>query len=61
MKQYEVEARLKFPSCYHSGYDFTIYAKNKADAIKKARNEAAREGHTKHDGPLNYKATEVAD
>lgn len=58
MKTYRVEATLKFPSCYHTGYEFTIYAKNKADAIKKARNDAAREGHTRQDGPLIYKAYE---
>jgi len=59
-KTYLVEARLKFPYCYHTGYDFTITAKTKADAIKSARKEAAYSGHTRQDGPLIYKATEVA-
>jgi hypothetical protein len=59
MKKYEVTARLKFPSCYHTGYDFEIYAKNKAEAIKSARKQAFNEGHTKQDGPLSYSAQEV--
>lgn len=58
-KTYQVEARLKFPSCFHNGYDFTISAKNKADAIKKARKEAFYSGHTRQDGPLTYTATET--
>jgi len=58
-KTFEVKARLKFPSCYHSGYDFTIHAKTKAEAIKKARKDAAYEGHTKQDGPLVYTAMEA--
>lgn len=60
-KTFEVAARLKFASCYHSGYDFTIHARTKADAIKQARKQAAYEGHTKHDGPLSYSATERAE
>ncbi len=58
-KTYLVEARLKFPSCYHSGYDFEIAAKTKADAIKVARKEVLYAGHTRHDGPLKYTATEI--
>jgi hypothetical protein len=61
MKTYEVTAALKFPSCYHSGYSFTIHAPNKAAAIKSARRDAAREGHTRQDGPLIYTATEIED
>lgn len=62
MKSYNVEAKLKFPSCYHTGYSFTIYAKNKADAIKKARREAFNEGHNnKHDGALIYSITETEE
>ena len=57
-KTYKIEARLKFPSCYNSGYDFVISAKTKADAIKSARKEAAYSGHTRHDGPLVYTALE---
>jgi hypothetical protein len=58
-KTYRVEARLKFPSCYHTGYDLTVAAKTKADAIKKARKDVANEGHTKQDGALTYKAYEA--
>ncbi len=58
-KRYEVEARLKFPACFHTGYDFSICAKTKADAIKSARKEAFAAGHTRHDGPLVYKAKEI--
>lgn len=57
-KSYRVEARLKFPSCYHTGYDFQIVARTKADAIKIARKEAVYQGHTRQDGPLTFKAYE---
>jgi hypothetical protein len=58
-KTYEVAARLVHPSCYHSGYDFTVSAKNKAEAIKRARQLAWGQGHTRQDGSLRYTATEV--
>lgn len=61
MKSYLVEARLKFPSCYHTGYDLTIYATTKAEAIKKARKEVFLEGHTRKDGALSFKAFENMD
>jgi hypothetical protein len=57
MKTYRVTAALKFPGCYHTGYEFTIHAKSKVDAIKQARKEARLEGHTRQDGPLVYTAT----
>ena len=59
LKTYRVEARLKFPSCYHSGYDFEVQAATKAEAIKRARREAAWSGHTKQDGALVYRAEEA--
>lgn len=59
MKKYTVEAKLKFPSCYHSGYEFEIYAKTKADAIKSARKRVWAEGHTKQDGALKFSAVET--
>lgn len=59
MKTYFVTARLKFPSCYNAGYDFEWYAATKAQAIKLSRKEALVMGHTKHDGPLVYTATEI--
>lgn len=58
MKRYTVAAKLKFPSCYHSGYEFEVYAKTKADAIKKARGMVWNEGHTKQDGALKFTAVE---
>jgi hypothetical protein len=58
VKTYLVEGRLKHPSCYHTGYDFTVHARTKAEAIRWARVRAADQGHTRHDGPLVFKATE---
>lgn len=58
MKTYLVQARLKYPSCYNSGYDFEIHAATKADAIRHARRAAYTEGHTRQDGPLTYTAHE---
>ena len=58
MNSYRVEARLKHPSCYHTGYDFDVVAETKAEAIKRARTLAHYEGHTRQDGPLQYKAFE---
>lgn len=60
-KNFEVQAKLKFPSCYHTGYTSIVYAKTKADAIKRARKEVANAGHTRQDGPLIYTATEIVD
>jgi hypothetical protein len=59
-KTFEVQARLANPGCYHSGYDFTIIARTKAEAVKLARKEATNAGHTRMDGALRYSATEVA-
>lgn len=59
MKKYNVEAKLKFPSIYHSGYEFEVYAKTKADAIKIARRMVWNEGHTKQDGALKFTASEI--
>ena len=57
MKTYIVTADLKFPSCYHRGYEFEIHAPNKAAAIKSARRLAFNEGHhSRIDGPLSYSA-----
>jgi len=59
MKTYRVEARLKFPSAYHNGYDLEVHASNKAEAIKRARKMVVYEGHTRMDGPLAYRAIEL--
>ena len=42
MKKYLVAAKLKFASCYHSGYEFEVYAKTKTDAIHQAASELIR-------------------
>ncbi|HET8729515.1 MAG TPA: hypothetical protein VFM34_00180 [Moraxellaceae bacterium] len=60
-KLYRVTAKLKYPGCYHTGYEFLIHAGNKADAIKTARRHAAYEGHTRQDGPLSYTAIETEE
>jgi hypothetical protein len=60
-KRYEIEARLKFPSCHNSGYNFEVIANNKAEAIKRARREIGNHGHTRQDGAITYTATEVED
>lgn len=57
-KTYRVEARLKTPGSYHSGYDFTVYAKTKGEAVKYARKDAYNQGHTRQDGALVFKAYE---
>lgn len=33
--------------------------RNKAEAIKEARRRMSNAGHTRQDGPLNFKAEEV--
>lgn len=61
MKAYLVHANLKFPSVYCMGRDFEITAKNKKEAISKARREAARQCEfTRQDGPVLYTADEVS-
>lgn len=61
LKLYQVEAKLKFPGCYHTGYSYEFPAKNKADAIKAARRFVWSDGHTRQDGPLIFIATEISD
>ena len=50
MKRYEIEARLKFASCFNSGYNFEVIGKNKADAIKRARREIGNQQNRCHTG-----------
>jgi hypothetical protein len=61
MISYLVEARLKYPACYHTGYDLEVYAKTKADAIRSARKMVLYRGHTRQDGPLTYRAIVLED
>lgn len=45
-----------------TGYTYNVpseeefYAKDAADAVKQARELMWRNGHTRHDGPVKYKA-----
>lgn len=39
------------------GYEYTVTAATKADAVSEARKKVARDGHTKMDGALSYVAT----
>lgn len=59
IKKYVVVGTYKFPDCYNHGFEFEVYAKNKSEANKIARNMAQYEGHTRMDGPLYMKATEI--
>lgn len=57
MTSYTVTATLKYPSCYHSGWETEIRANTKAEAIKWARAEANRKCiFDRHDGPVAWKA-----
>jgi hypothetical protein len=64
MKPYTVTATLKFSghgsAGRHNGYEVTVYAKTKAEAVSKARPMVARMGWDRHEGPLSYKAEERA-
>lgn len=60
-KSYIVHARLKHPGCYHTGYDFTVIARTRAEAIKRARVLAHNEGHTRQDGALVYRVVGEED
>lgn len=41
---------------YNNASEEEIYAKNSADAIKKARKMMSDGGHTRQDGPVKYSA-----
>lgn len=57
---YLVTATLKFPSCFHSGWEAEVYAKNRKDAIKQGRRMVQREGHfTRQDGPKKWDAKKI--
>ena len=60
-KNYMVTITRKFPAYGERAGELEIYAKNKADAISAARNQAAREmWFGRQDGPIIYKAEEAA-
>lgn len=60
IKEYKVTITAKFPAagerpgvCYYEAY-------SKADAIKQARRECYDGGMTRYDGPVKFKAEEIA-
>ncbi len=59
MNEYLVRATLTNPGCYNSGYEYTVLAANKVEAIKRARGYVRNDGHTRQDGPLKFSATEL--
>lgn len=56
MEAYEVTITPKFPAYNEVAGVEVIYAKDRADAIKKARAMMRRNGWTTQDGPLSYSA-----
>lgn len=59
LKNYLVTVTAKFPASGERPGEFEISARNKAEAIKEARRRMSNAGHTRQDGPLNFKAEEV--
>lgn len=41
---------------YNQQSEERFYSKSAADAVKQAREMMSRNGHTRHDGPVKYKA-----
>lgn len=64
MKTYTVTGSLTFAGHasqgIHDGYEVTVSAKNKAEAIKIARPKVRNMGYDRHEGPLTYQAAEAA-
>lgn len=59
-KMYKVTSRLKFPTCYNTGYEIEVVASTKSEAISCARNIVKGLGHTRQDGGLIYVAAEIS-
>lgn len=63
-KDYVVTLRFKFPAWDEkNGIPFEVRAKSKSDAVKRARQQAERDGHTgqsKSKGGSTFTATEAA-
>jgi len=63
MKDYIVTLRFKFPAWDEkNGIPFEVQAKSKSDAVKKARLQAERDGHSgqsKSKGSSTFTATEA--
>lgn len=56
MQAYEVTITSKFPAYGETPGVEVIYAKDRKEAIKKARQLVSRSGHTSQDGPVVYRA-----
>jgi hypothetical protein len=56
-KTYHVEVAAKFPPCGERPSIIEVWAATAKEAVSKARKEMWRNGHTRHDGPLTYRAT----
>lgn len=59
VKLYKVFAKLNFPDYYNTGYEMSIVATTKAEAISRARTKVQGLGHTRQDGGLTYSANEM--
>ena len=59
VKLYSVKAKLTTPSCFNAGYEMSIVATTKPEAISRARTKVRGLGHTRQDGGLTYTATEI--
>lgn len=54
-QQYSVKMSFKFPAWdERNGYEYSVYAKSKADAVKQARRMASADGHM---GQRSFKAS----
>ena len=60
-KTYEVTVTAKYPATGERPGVLVIDARNAVEAVKKARNEMASNGHTRQDGPLKYTAVLCGD
>jgi hypothetical protein len=61
-KTYEVIATLLRPSALGGNVScYEFYAHHAADAIKQARRAMSNDGHTRQDGPVEYRARRIKD
>jgi hypothetical protein len=55
LKPYRVEVAAKYPPCGERPSVLEVYARTAKDAIRCARREVWRNGHTRQDGPMLYR------
>ncbi len=55
LKLYTIEVRSKYPAYLETPGIIELYAKSAKDAIRLARHEMWRSGHTRMDGPIIYR------